>query len=162
MEHVDDLSDRRHHNEPPQLSGVDHSSQHHHDDDQDNKIDRRIELQVIDCCVPVRRVPNLVDELGDQAHQLHRSPGPDIGGRLPREGDLGTKWRKEHVAHRHDDEGASQDVTSSVLWTDTCHTSLETFALSFGFSSVEVSDIDFPNVQGKSMRSRNHGRGEAI
>lgn len=30
---------------------------------------------------------------------------------------------------------------------DTCHMSFETFALSLGFSSVDVSDIDFPNVQ---------------
>ncbi len=28
-----------------------------------------------------------------------------------------------------------------------CHMSFETFALSLGFSSVDVSDIDFPNVQ---------------
>jgi hypothetical protein len=76
-----------------------------HDDNQDTKIDRRIELQVIDCCVPVCRVPNLVDEPGDQAHQLHRYPWPDIAGRLPLERYLGAKWRKEEIAHRHDDEG---------------------------------------------------------
>jgi hypothetical protein len=60
--HVDDLSDSRHENEPPQFSGADHSPDQQHDDNQDTKIDRRIELKVVDCCVPVRRVPNFVDE----------------------------------------------------------------------------------------------------
>jgi hypothetical protein len=47
-------------------------------------------------------------------------------------------------------KGATQDATKNVLWTDACHkTNLETRA--FGCSGIDVSDIDFPNVQVDGM-----------